>query len=330
VNDFSIYTFPDKKNPQQFLKLGATLQNLSGTFDTSKQVSARSTNQYNFFAHGEYRNRTRNQKWDVELFGSLYIAGYNSGDYDAYISLKRLITKKLGFLQLGFRNVNKSPAFVYDMRSSFWKQKDPASFNKENIIQAFGSIEQPQNKLRLTANYYVVTNYLYFKNLNQRDQESSLFNLVQLTLEKQFRLFRNWQWRTRMTLQQKAGSAPVNVPLFYTRNQVGYEGTLGFPNLRTAFGVEIRYHTPYKADAYSPFLGQFYYQNIARIDNTPDVSLYLNFRIKSFTAYARLENLNTYRFAGNNTGFTNNNFAAPDYPMPGLLFRLGIFWGFVN
>jgi len=28
--------------------------------------------------------------------------------------------------------------------------------------------------------------------------------------------------------------------------------------------------------------------------------------------------------------FVNNNLAAPLYPMPGLFFRLGIYWGFVN
>jgi Putative porin len=77
-------------------------------------------------------------------------------------------------------------------------------------------------------------------------------------------------------------------------------------------------------------MGQFYNQNLYSIDNRPDIAAYLHFRIKSFMAYTRVENLNTYRFAGSNTGFTNNNFAAPDYPMPGLQIRLGIFWSFVN
>jgi hypothetical protein len=330
VNDFSIYTFPDKKNPQQFLKLGATLQNLSGTFDSSRALSQRKENLFNFVAHGEYRNRTRNQKWDIEAFGNLYLAGFNAGDYDAYISLKRLISKQLGFLQVGFRNVNRTPSFVFDQRSSFWKQQNQQSFNKENTSVAFASIEQPRYRFRLSGNYYLISNYTYFSDINQRGQETGLFNLLQLTLEKQFTIYRNWQWRAMVALQQKAGSAPVNVPLLFTRNQVGYEGNLGFKNLRTAFGLDIRYHTPYKADGYSPLLGQFYFQDTTRINNTPDVALYLNFRIKSFTAYVRGENLNTYRFAGTNTGFTNNNFAAPRYPMPGLVIRVGIFWSFVN
>ncbi len=330
TNDFSIYTFPDKKNPQQFLKLGAALQNLSGKFDSSKSAGPSPTTLYNFFVHGEYRNRTRNKKWDVELFGNFYIAGANAADYDAFISLKRLISRKVGFLEAGFRNVNRTPSYVFDMKSSFWKQQNPESFNKENIILIFGSLEQPLYRLRLSGNYYLISNYTYFKGINERAQESSVFNLLQLRLDKQFTIYRNWQWRTMIALQQTAGPAPVNVPLIFTRNQVGYEGTLGFKNLRTAFGLELRYHTPYNADGYSPLLGQFYLQDTSRISNSPDVAAYLHFRIKSFTAYFRAENLNTYRFAGNNTGFTNNNFAAPDYPMPGLQIRLGIFWSFVN
>lgn len=330
MNDFSIYTFPDKKNPQQFLKLGATIQNFSGKFDTSRSASPWSKNLFITFVHGEYRNRTRNQKWDIEAYANFHVAGAYAADYDAYISLRRLISRQLGFLQAGFRNVNRTPSYVFDPNSAFWKQQGTASFSKENISVIFGSIERPQSRLRLSGNYYLISNYTYFKGINERGQEAGLFNLLQVMLEKQFTIYKSWQWRTLVVVQQKAGSAPVNVPLVFTRNQLGYEGNLGFKNLRTAFGLEIRYHTPYKADGYSPFLGQFYYQDTTRISNTPDISGYLHFNIKTFTAYVRAENLNTYRFAGENTGFTNNNLAAPEFPMPGLQVRVGIFWNFVN
>ena len=56
----------------------------------------------------------------------------------------------------------------------------------------------------------------------------------------------------------------------------------------------------------------------------------VNFRINSFKAFVRAENLNTFRNTNGNWGFTNNNFAAYDYAYPGLLIRVGIFWGFVN
>ena len=74
----------------------------------------------------------------------------------------------------------------------------------------------------------------------------------------------------------------------------------------------------------------FYVQDSIRIsDHTPDISAYLHFRVRSFKAFVRLENLNTAQTNGG-FGFTNNNLAAPGYPYPGLQFRLGIYWSFVN
>jgi hypothetical protein len=93
--------------------------------------------------------------------------------------------------------------------------------------------------------------------------------------------------------------------------------------------VELRYHTPYYANNYSPVLGQFFYQDSVRIDNRPELHAFFNFRIRSFKAYVRAENLNTLKFSGS-PGFTAHNFAAPDYPYPGLVLRLGIYWSFVN
>ena len=102
-----------------------------------------------------------------------------------------------------------------------------------------------------------------------------------------------------------------------------------YKNLSLSMGIEMRYYTPYKAYNYSPVTGQFMPQDTVTLKNLPDISAFFHFRIKSFTSYVRAENLNTINFA-NGFGFTNNNFAAPHYPTPGFIFRLGIQWGFVN
>lgn len=323
VNDLSVYQFPDEKNAQQFIKVGGTLQNLRGVFDAGEHKF------YNIFIHGEYRNKTRNQKWDIEANGQLYLAGFNAGDYSGVVSLKRYISRQIGYLTAGFQNANRTPSFVFNSESSF-NFGGTDGFNKENITNIFGSLEQPRFKLKLTGNYYLITNYTYFRDHYHPDQSAALFNLLQVTADKEFRLAKHWKWYAQVTMQQKAGSAPVNVPLIFTRNRIGFEGNLGFKNLQFMFGTELKYHTPYKADGYSPVLGQFYYQDTTTIRlRMPEIDLYLHFRIKSFTAYIRAENLNSLRIR-DQFGFTNNNLAAPLYPYPGLLIRLGIFWSFVN
>lgn len=326
VNDFSIYQFPDSKNAQQFIRVGATIQSLKGNFSND------SRGLHNVFLHGEYRNKTRNRKWDIEANGQLYVNGFNSGDYNAYISLQRYISKQLGYLQAGFQNVNRTPSFIFDNSSSFNRFTDSLfpSFNKENITNIFASIDQPVRGLRLTGNYYLISNYTYFKDYYRADQAATLFNLLQITASKHFRVGKRWNWDVDVTLQQTTGPAPINVPLIYTRNRFYFQGNLGFKNLMLLFGTEVKYHTDYKADGYSPVKGQFFIQKEETISlKAPDIAAFLHFRIKTFTAYLRAQNLNAVSFQ-DGFGFSNNNYAAPDYPYPGLLIRFGIFWGFVN
>lgn len=325
LNDFSIYQFPDAKNLQQFIRLGAAVQNLS------QSVPAKH-NYYNVFGHAEYRNKTRNQRWDLELNGKLYFTGMNAGDYLAHASIQRAVGRKIpGYAQLSFTNVNREPSFTVNSNSAFLlPQPGSPSFKKENSTRLAASIYQPSLRLRLSGQYYLLTNYTYLSRYYEWQQSSSLFNVLVLSAEKSFRLGKRWYWHTDLYFQQKIGSAPVNLPQLFTRNRIGYEGTLGFKRLNIAFGLESRYHTPYRADGYSPAMGEFYYQDSVRISNRPDLAVYMHFRIRSFKAYVRLENLNAASVGSSGILFTHNNFAAPDYPYPGMLLRVGVYWNFIN
>ncbi|HEX2533579.1 MAG TPA: putative porin, partial [Chitinophagaceae bacterium] len=320
TNDFSIYQFPDAKNLQQYIKLGATLQLLKGRLRGGDQGF------YNFIGHGEYRNRTRNGKWDIQAFGRLHFTGLNAGDYHAYVSLLR-ISEQLGSLQLGFQNTNRSPSMIYDERSHFYLDA-PNSFGKENTIHFFAQTELRRQRLQLRGDYFITTNYLYLTKNYLLQQESSLFNVLRVSARKSFRIGRHWNWHTEAYLQQKAGNAEVHFPLLLTRNRFAFEGNF-FKNLHLSTGLEVRYHSPFKADDYSPVLGQFFYQDSVTISNRPDIHAYLHFRIRTFRGYVRVENLNTLSFA-NGIGFHKNNLAAPNYPYPPRMIRFGVYWVFVN
>lgn len=324
TNDFSIYQFPDAKNLNQFIKLGVMLQTISGELSSGK------TTFINTAGHAEYRNKTRNLLWDIEANGKLFFTGFNAGDYQAHISLQRLLGKKIGYIQLGFENTSRTPSFIFDSRSSFYLLHTVKNFKKENNTHLFASYFLPSFKFRLTGHYYLATNYTYFTNYKDPEQESALFNVLQIVLEKTIKIGKRWNWHTDIYFQQVIGNAPVNVPAIFTRSRIGYEGNLGFKNLDIAIGAEIKYRAPYKADGYSPVLGQFSYQDTITIENPlPDIAAYLHFRIRPFKAFVRVENLNTAQNQ-DGFGFTRNNLVAPGYALPGLQLRLGIYWSFVN
>lgn len=323
TNEFSLISFPEKKNQAQFLKAGIALENLKGTFDDTVLTK----NFYNVYALGEYRNRTRNQLWDIEANGQLYLNGQNAGDYAAYISMKRSLGKKTGNLNIGFQNVNRSPSFIFDPMSRF-PVKGSVLFGKENIIRLFGQYENPRNGWKIGGEYFVANNYLYFDSFFSARQEAALFNVLHLNAEKRFRLSKYWNWYTEIHVQQTTGQPPVNLPFILTRNRIAFEGNF-YTNLFLSTGIEIRYNTPYKADNYSPFIGQYFLQNGYTINNRPDINAFLHFRIKSFKGFFRVENLNTLNTA---KGFAFNklNFMTQQNPATGLWIRFGLWWTFVN
>lgn len=321
-NDFSIYTFPDVTNTQQFLRLGAMIQHLKAEFDRGPDAF------FNASVNAEYRNRTKNKLWDMAASGSLHIAGLNAGDFHTDISLRRYSGKRQAYIELGFRNVNRKPAFIFDTRSSFYLD-DPKDTKNENIIQAYGSYFIPSLDLKLSANYFLVSNYTYIADYYRVRQEQTVFNLLHGSAEKIFFIGRSWVWRADLHFQQIAGDVALKLPLLLMRSRIGYEGKLGFRNLNIAFGLEGRYHTPYKAPGYSPLLGKFSLQDTTTIRNRPDVAGYVHFRIRSFKAYVRAENLNSITL-NNGFGFREHFFGVPDYPYPGFILRVGIYWNFVN
>ncbi len=316
-NDISIITFPDKNNHAQFLKVGAVIQNI-------KETSADSitNHNYNLFLTAEYRNRTKNNIWDIEATGNFYLAGLNSGDYQAYISLKRALSKKLGYLSLGFQNVNRTPSAIFGLNNFYVKPNNVSK--KENTIQLSVDYENPLKKFKLSAEYFLVNNYAYFDSFFTAKQESTLFNVIHISAEKQIKLAKHFNWYAEFHLQQATANAPINIPLILTRNRFAFEGNF-FTNLFLSTGLEVRYYTNYKPSGYSPLTGQFFYQNNFTTSNRPDINLFLHFRIKSFKAYLRLENLNTIIPGKGKYNFTSQNYAAN-----GLWFRTGIWWNFVN
>lgn len=318
-NDFTLLQFPDTKNSGQFISAGVKFENIKGELKTGTK------NFYNFIIHGEYRNKTRNKLWDVLAKAEFYVNGLNAGDYSAYATIGRRINNKLGDVRLFFKNVNRSPSFIFDNASGF-NFNNPSQTKKENII-SFGA--DASNKfINIGFKNHFITNLAYFSDYYHTAQSSKIINLLQIYASKKIKLTKRWNLYTDITFQQTDGSAPIKVPLIFTRNRLAYEGTF-YKNLGLSMGLEARYFTPFEAYNYSPVMGQFTPQDTFKLKNLPDVTAFFHFKIKSFTAYIRAENLNTVSFA-NGFGFTNNNFAAPHYPTQGFMLRFGIQWGFVN
>jgi len=318
-NEFSIYQFPDKKNQQQFFAAGATIQNIT------RESEKNQLRFYNVMLSASYNNLTRNKLWNLSAKGTFYLQGLNQGDYEVAASINRHVNNRVGDVNVFFKNVNRSQSFIFDNRS-FFNLSNINSLKKENVTVIGGEIKGPI--VNIGFKNFVLSNYTYFKNYFESAQSASLINLAQLSISKKIKFTKNLAWYVDANFQYIDGASPIHVPFFYSRQRVAFEG-LFYKNLNLCTGLEARYYTGYKADNYSPLNGQFFLQNNQTIKNSPDIAAFLNFRIKAFTGFLRAENLNTLNF-NDGFSFTNNNFAAPQYPTQGLMIRFGTQWWFVN
>ncbi|WP_143104022.1 putative porin [Thermoflavifilum thermophilum] len=314
-NDLSLVQFPFPKNQNQFLREGITDEWITGTDLSGKQ------HLHNIFGHVEYRNKTRNQKWDMRLYGALYLAGDYFGNYHALASLSRYVSRKLGYVELHAENINRTPSAIYQRFVSNRFAIINPGLNKENITLLQAAAVNPALHYALDVKYYLFTNYTYLKNFYQSDQYHSPFTLLQVHFQKDFRV-NHFHLHTDAAYQQITGNPPLALPAVWTWERLTYENYLFNYHLQICTGIEIKYNTPFDAPDYSPLLGQFVYQNQQRIRNSPEIAALLHFRIRSFVGYIRAERLNSFIF--------NPNFAAPHYPYPDFGVRIGVKWGLIN
>lgn len=91
----------------------------------------------NILLHGEYRNLTRNKKWDMLLYGEFIAVGRDIGNYAIKAHLQRSLGANVGNLQVGFENANRTPSYIYKNPTAF-PLKYKSSLADENISNLFG------------------------------------------------------------------------------------------------------------------------------------------------------------------------------------------------
>jgi len=179
-----------------------------------------------------------------------------------------------------------------------------------------------------SVNYQLIQNFQYYSSGFQPVVYGNVLNYIRGQVENKMGLSKHWYWYNQVTMQVVDPNAPLHIPFIVTRQRLAFEGNF-YKNLNLSTGLEVIYHTNYQADAYMPFTGQFYLQNSFTTQNRPTANAYLNFMIKRFKGYIRLENLNTLLPTSKSMG-TAYNFTAQNYPSLGMWFRVGIWWNFIN
>jgi len=322
TDEFSIISYPEKNNSNQFLQLGSGYSQMNANFPGQSSWS-----NYDIYGVAVYKNKTRNQLWDVLASGKLFLNGYHSGDFNAQASLSRVLSKQGTYLQFSFLNANRTPS-ANGIGITQFPIISLKGIEKENSTILDGVLGNKILGWKASFSYQLIQNYHYFSSGFTPAVYSNVMNYLRGQLDHKIRLSTHWNWYDQISVQVLDPNAPVHVPLLLTRQRLAFEGNF-YKNLNLSTGLELIYHTNYKADGYMPFTGQFYNQESYTTQNRPTANAFLHFMIKRFKGYVRLENLNTLLPTSPSLG-KSYNFTVQNYPSAGLWFRVGFWWNFIN
>ncbi len=256
-------------------------------------------------------------EWFYNADAKLYVTGAAAGNS----LLQASAGKELGdwaVAEAGIQQNINNAAYNY---TTYINQYDTISntFSKESITQAYIRLSSGKYAFNVLARTYLISNYLYMNQAQLPDQYAPAFNITQLSLQKALR-WRGIVLDNELLYQQVPAGAPVNIPMFMGRHQLGFEGKIFRNALEVATGLQVQYHSPYKTAAYSPLFHRYYYYTAYQLSNDPAFAFFFNFRIKRFRSYLMLDQLQ--QLFGDRKNFIN----APGYPAQNAMIRFGFNW----
>ncbi len=222
----------------------------------------------------------------------------------------------------GYQLSSKFPEFfesVYYSNNYIWENRfEKELVNKVNYGVGWGK----GNQLEITN--YIVNNYVYFNENVQPVQSNDAVNVFRAKLIQNFTIWNFLHQDNQIYYQTVGGnSAAMPLPELVSRNSLYFEFNLFKKVLKCLVGAEMKYFTSYNSPSYDPATGRFFNAMEQPIGDYPLIDVFANFELRSARIFVKYEHvnegLNGYRY-----------FAAPNYPFPDRVLRIGITWRFFN
>ncbi|MBQ3579734.1 MAG: hypothetical protein II975_01890 [Bacteroidales bacterium] len=136
-----------------------------------------------------------------------------------------------------------------------------------------------------------------------------------------------WSWfhyDMQHLFQYSTDQNQVRVPIFATKNSFYADVKIFKGALRAQFGIDLRYHTAFYADAYNPYTSTFYRQNDFKVGNYIWGDIFINLQVKRASIFFKAGHLNAL-WEGH-----PNYYLLPHYPGNNFGFYYGMIWKFFD
>jgi hypothetical protein len=252
--------------------------------------------------------------------------GKHAGDFLYEANSSFLLSKSVGRIILGAYLQNKSPEQMFE-RVNYQYHSWDKNFDRSKITNLSFLYENPKYKFTTKAEYFLVNNYLYFKETSSAkqispEQSGTNINLIKITLAKDFKMGR-FNLNNYLVYQKTDFQDILRTPEIYSYNSFFY-ATKFFKVLTTNIGFDLRFNTPFKAPAYAINVGQFYNDSAALEYSTyPVVDLFIRATLKRANLFLKYDYVNQGMLS-------RGYYTVRGYPMQDKLLKFGVSWKFYN
>ena len=269
-----------------------------------------------------------------------------SGEYLFQGCYKARAAYEGAYFDLVCERMRYKPSFLAQHYHGYWRNWDnkfsPSTATK--ILIEIGQLKNSSGALGPYVSFTRINDYIYFEHPYKGPSYNKQFQRIYTSLEpKQTKrpidigtlgthldlaLGAHIHWDNELTAAKiltTDTSKLFNIPTFLINSRLYYTDTTTAGNGTFETGIDVHWKSSYLADAYDPVTQQFYLQNEFTVYSYPIIDLFLNFRIKSFSAFLKFSHCNESWLAP-----APSYFVTSFYPGQKKAFDIGLIWSFFD
>jgi hypothetical protein len=272
------------------------------------------------------KNKAQTNFGNLELQGQLDVAlTKNLAGYVFKASIRYRLPK--GFILKGqISSLSKRPDFKYILYQSAYDKYNwyHPQFDNELTQRLVAEINHKKYG-KVSAKQIIVNNFNYFGLDSLPHQDKSGVKYASFKYFNDFK-YKKWGLSTDVQWQKVLdGQDLLSLPSYILRGSLYYSNYYFQHNLYVQTGIHAKYFEAFYAKTYNPVIAEFNLQNQQKIGGYPIVDYFINFKVKRFKFYFKLEHINA---------LLNQNqpdyYAAPLQPYRDFTIRFGLRWIFFN
>ena len=246
---------------------------------------------------------------------------------------------------LAFERIKHKPSFLAQCYHGYhrnWRQQ----FTPPTATQISGGLRLVGSRVQLRphVSFTRINDHIYFEHqfkgppyhknyqrymmLAAPTQAKQHADIVTLGTDLGLALGAHIHWDSEFTAAKTLGSDAKNVfniPALLINSRIYYTDATTAGNGTFETGIDVHWKSSYMADSYDPVTQQFYLQDEFCVYSYPIIDLFLNFRIKNFSAFLKFSHCNESWLAP-----ASGYFVTPLYPGQKKAFDIGLSWSFFD